>query len=232
MRKPGLYSGAKLQASTTTCTSFHPFGTGCPHSRSRCSHSAAVQAQGFSDGFWRSYSNQASAQTAWTAYTRDGIFPDYGRGPWIVVLGRKPGVFEKVYVPSHNAMAHSLTSDTAVKERTRSQRQRLSRRDISLLFLSRRCEHQIPAFLPRSHQDVHRSGQRPVFWCGRSSRPASTSQQRPTGSPRHPVDHRNTDCTQLPPTSSCRVVKGGTQARQWWVILHFVQVLHQVASHR
>jgi hypothetical protein len=53
-----------------------------------------AQVDGFSGAFVRSYTDQASAKGAWKTYSQHGIFPDYGKGPWVVFLGRKLGVFE------------------------------------------------------------------------------------------------------------------------------------------
>jgi hypothetical protein len=58
--------------------------------------SAAMQTTGFSDAFQRCYPDRESARAAWTAFTIHGIYPDYGKGPWVVFLGRKPGVFVRV----------------------------------------------------------------------------------------------------------------------------------------
>jgi hypothetical protein len=55
-----------------------------------------MQTQGFSDPFQRVYPNFESAESAWNAYIRDKIYPDYGKSPWVVFLGNKPGVFTKV----------------------------------------------------------------------------------------------------------------------------------------
>ncbi|KAF9782643.1 hypothetical protein BJ322DRAFT_1110520 [Thelephora terrestris] len=55
-----------------------------------------MQTQGFSDPFQRIYPNFESAESAWNAYIRDKIYPDYGKSPWVVFLGNKPGVFTKV----------------------------------------------------------------------------------------------------------------------------------------
>lgn len=57
---------------------------------------AATQTQGYSDAFQRVFPDRDSAITAWMAYTEEGIYPDYGKGPWVVYLGRKPGIFIKV----------------------------------------------------------------------------------------------------------------------------------------
>ena len=55
-----------------------------------------MQTQGFSDGFQRAFPDLDAAQAAWTAYTENEAYPDYGRGPWVVYIGRKPGVCTKV----------------------------------------------------------------------------------------------------------------------------------------
>ena len=57
---------------------------------------AAVQTQCFSDGFQRAYANRDAAEAAWQAFMRNGTFPDYGRSPWVVYFGRRPGVFTRV----------------------------------------------------------------------------------------------------------------------------------------
>ena len=77
------------------CTSLHFVSSLSTHS---CDSSlgAALQTQGFSDGFQRVYPDHELAEAAWNAYTRDGIYPDYGKSPWVVFLGRKPGLIERV----------------------------------------------------------------------------------------------------------------------------------------
>ena len=55
-----------------------------------------MQTQGFSDGFQRVYPDHELAEAAWNAYTRNGIYPDYGKSPWVVFLGQKPGLIERV----------------------------------------------------------------------------------------------------------------------------------------
>ena len=55
-----------------------------------------MQTQGYSEGFQKTFLTRNSAETAWIAYTQDRTYPDYGKGPWVVFLGRKPGVFTKV----------------------------------------------------------------------------------------------------------------------------------------
>ena len=57
-----------------------------------------MQTQNFSGAFQCTYPDRASATAAWEAYQQDGIFPGYSKGPWVVFLGRKLGVFERVWV--------------------------------------------------------------------------------------------------------------------------------------
>lgn len=55
-----------------------------------------MQTQCYSDNFQRVYPNYESAEVAWIAFRRAGIFPDYGKAPWVVYIGNKPGVAVKV----------------------------------------------------------------------------------------------------------------------------------------
>ena len=57
---------------------------------------AAFQTQGFSDGFQKAFPDRDSAEAAWSAFARDGTYPDYGRAPWVVFLGRRPGVYSRM----------------------------------------------------------------------------------------------------------------------------------------
>ena len=57
---------------------------------------AIMQTQGFSDAFQRTYPDRPSAVAAWNTYSRDGTYPEYGKSPWVVFIGRRPSVFEKV----------------------------------------------------------------------------------------------------------------------------------------
>ena len=66
------------------------------HSHGRFRISAALTTQGFSDAFQRSFPDRGSATAAWNTFAQDRTYPDYGKGPWVVFLGRKPGVFTKV----------------------------------------------------------------------------------------------------------------------------------------
>ena len=65
-------------------------------SRSYFRIAAALETQGFSGAFQRSFPDLDSARAAWDAFTRDGTYPNYGKGPWVVFLGRKPGIFIRV----------------------------------------------------------------------------------------------------------------------------------------
>ena len=55
-----------------------------------------MQTQGFPGGFQRTLPDFEAGKAAWIAFTRDMTYPDYGRGPWVVFHGRKPGVFTRV----------------------------------------------------------------------------------------------------------------------------------------
>ena len=57
---------------------------------------AAMQTQGFSDGFQRVFPDCDSAEEAWSAFIQDGTYPDYSRGPWVVYLGNRLGVISKI----------------------------------------------------------------------------------------------------------------------------------------
>ena len=57
----------------------------------RFSESAAMQTQGFSDAFQRCFPTRDAAELAWSAFNRDGTYPDYGRSPWVVYLGHTGG---------------------------------------------------------------------------------------------------------------------------------------------
>lgn len=96
IKELGLSFVEKYQASTTIRTSPHSFFDPSVCSCSSFSPGAAMQTQGYSDAFQRTYPSYELAEAAWIAYTRDGTYPDYGRGPWVVFHGRKPGVFERV----------------------------------------------------------------------------------------------------------------------------------------
>ena len=63
---------------------------------SHLSDLAAFQTQGFSDGFQKAFPDHGSAEDAWSAFIRDGTYPDYGRAPWVVFIGRNPGVFSRM----------------------------------------------------------------------------------------------------------------------------------------
>jgi len=55
-----------------------------------------MQTQGHSDAFQRVFPDFDTAKAAWLAYVEDQVYPDYGKGPWVVFLGRRPGVFTRV----------------------------------------------------------------------------------------------------------------------------------------
>lgn len=65
---------------------------------------ASTQTQGRGlDGFQKSYPDHKSAEIAWSAHVRHIT---YGKGPWVVFLGRKPGVFTNVWVFSSRTTPH------------------------------------------------------------------------------------------------------------------------------
>lgn len=39
------------------------------------------------------FDDQAAASAAYEQFQTDGIVPSHGRGPWVVFVGRQPGVF-------------------------------------------------------------------------------------------------------------------------------------------
>jgi len=59
---------------------------------------AAMQTIGQRDGYQHVYPNQASAEAAFARFENEGIYPDYGKAPWVVFLGRQAGVVTKMYV--------------------------------------------------------------------------------------------------------------------------------------
>ena len=60
--------------------------------------SAAMQTVGQKDGFQRCYPDRASAEAAYDLFEEQGIYPDYGKSPWVVFHGRKTGVVSKMSV--------------------------------------------------------------------------------------------------------------------------------------
>ena len=86
-RLPGIYDYGYASPFITESSA-------CP--LSRFSESISIQTQGFSDAFHQVFPDCDSAKAAWSTFTRDGIYPDYGRGPWVVYLGHKPGVCSKM----------------------------------------------------------------------------------------------------------------------------------------
>ena len=85
-KTPGLYDESYVLS----------FGNVFAHSRNYSKLMVIMQTQGFSDAFQRTYPDRPSAVAAWNAYSRDGTYPEYGKSPWVVFIGRRPGVFEKV----------------------------------------------------------------------------------------------------------------------------------------
>ena len=62
----------------------------------RLSELASIQTIGQRDGFQRCYPDRASAEAAYDLFQSDGTYPDYGKAPWVVFLGRRVGVMQKV----------------------------------------------------------------------------------------------------------------------------------------
>ena len=60
---------------------------------------AAMQTIGHRDGYQRVYADRVSAEAAFHRFESEGIYPDYGKAPWVVFLGRRVGVATKMYVP-------------------------------------------------------------------------------------------------------------------------------------
>lgn len=57
---------------------------------------ASIQTIGQKDGFQRFYPDHASAKDAFDLFRDEGIYPDYGRAPWVVFLGCRIGVITKM----------------------------------------------------------------------------------------------------------------------------------------
>ena len=57
---------------------------------------AMVQTVGQKDGFQRCYPDRASAETAFRLFEDEKVYPDYGKAPWVVYLGRRIGVITKM----------------------------------------------------------------------------------------------------------------------------------------
>ena len=58
-----------------------------------------MQAVGQRDGYHqREFPDRVSAEAAFTRFENEGIYPDYGKAPWVVFLGRKVGPVTNMYV--------------------------------------------------------------------------------------------------------------------------------------
>lgn len=55
--------------------------------------SAIEQTKGFPDAFKLAFEDPAQADNAFDKFREDGTIPAHGRGPWVVFIGRKQGVF-------------------------------------------------------------------------------------------------------------------------------------------
>ena len=72
---------------------------------------ATTQTIGQEDGYQRVYPDRASAEAAFNRFENEGIYPDYGKAPWVVFLGRNVGVLTKMYVvSSFVTTVHNLTT--------------------------------------------------------------------------------------------------------------------------
>ena len=54
---------------------------------------ATSQTNGFPHGFMLAFDDPATADTAHKEFQISGTIPTHGRGPWVVFIGRRPGVF-------------------------------------------------------------------------------------------------------------------------------------------
>lgn len=54
---------------------------------------AISQTDGFSNAFMLAFNDPASAGLAFERFQEDGTVPNHGHGPWVVFMGRRPGVF-------------------------------------------------------------------------------------------------------------------------------------------
>ena len=58
-----------------------------------CSAEATDQTDGFQRAFMLAFDDPAVADAAYEKFQEDGTIPVHGRGPWVVFVGRQPGVF-------------------------------------------------------------------------------------------------------------------------------------------
>ena len=58
-----------------------------------CSTEATSQTNGFPHAFMLAFDDLSAANAAYQQFQGDGVIPNHGRGPWVVFLGRSPGVF-------------------------------------------------------------------------------------------------------------------------------------------
>ena len=54
---------------------------------------ATEQTEGFPNAFKLAFEDTAHANHAWNKFLEDGTIPAHGRGPWVVFVGRRQGVF-------------------------------------------------------------------------------------------------------------------------------------------
>jgi len=54
---------------------------------------ATSQTDGFPGAFMLAFDDPAAANTAYEQFQQSGVVPAHGRGPWVVFIGRQPGVF-------------------------------------------------------------------------------------------------------------------------------------------
>lgn len=61
--------------------------------KNTCSTEATDQTDGFRRAFMMAYDDPTAANTAYEQFQEFGTIPAHGRGPWVVFMGRQPGVF-------------------------------------------------------------------------------------------------------------------------------------------
>ena len=54
---------------------------------------ATGQTHGFPHMFMLAFDDLVTANTAYEQFQMSGTVPTHGRGPWVVFIGRQPGVF-------------------------------------------------------------------------------------------------------------------------------------------
>lgn len=54
---------------------------------------ATSQTGGFSNAFMLAFDDPVAADDAYERFQVDGTIPTHSHGPWVVFIGRQPGVF-------------------------------------------------------------------------------------------------------------------------------------------